>query len=119
MKHTGLSILSVIITIRRELRLDDVSLNYFASILFEEIGIPMSEYQQCALQQYLRVPVTNISGIQDSKEAPDQIGSRKFSEMTEEYRMLTYHHTNYKEKGWGILGVRNRVTKPNGKEERA
>lgn len=71
----------------------DVSLNYLASILLEELGLDMSVYQEYALCQYAQLPVINILAVMDTEGKLYARGSREYADMVSEYRLLAYYHT--------------------------
>lgn len=75
----------------------DVSLNYLASLMLQDAGLPMSEYQWYALEQYKIMPVLNSVGIWDSDGCFQRRGNTEFIAMSSDYRILTYYHTVDKE----------------------
>lgn len=77
--------------------LGDVSLSYLTSILLENAGLNMSEYQQFVLEQYLEMPVVNAIGMIDAEGIIFSKGSPEYQKLSEDYRMLIYNHTADKE----------------------
>lgn len=75
----------------------DVSLSYLASIMMENAGLAMSEYQQFVLEQYREMPVVNAIGMIDAEGNVFSKGSREYGDMSDDYRMLIYNHTADKE----------------------
>ena len=80
--------------------LGDVSLSYLTSILLENAGLNMSEYQQFVLEQYLEMPVVNAIGMIDAEGIIFSKGSPEYQKLSEDYRMLIYNHTADKENRW-------------------
>lgn len=75
----------------------DVSLSYLASIMMENTGLGMSEYQQYVLEQYQKMPVVNAIGMQDGEGNVFPKGSQEYVSASEDYRDLIYNHTADKE----------------------
>ena len=74
-------------------QLGDVSLNYLASVLLENAGLPMSDYQEYVLTQYQELPVINTIGLLDATGNVFAKGSEEYRTRTREYRLLMYNHT--------------------------
>lgn len=71
----------------------DVSLNYLASIVLEDIGLTMSDYQRYVLQQYEKMPVVNAVAIEDAAGNVFPKGSREYAEESAAYKLMIYNHT--------------------------
>lgn len=78
--------------------LGDVSLNYLGSILLQDTGLAMSDYQKYVLRQYEVAPVVSRLGAKDNLGAVYVRDSEEFARMTEEMQMLLYWHTVDKER---------------------
>ncbi len=71
----------------------DIALSYLASLLLENTGLPMSEYQRYVWQQYQEIPVLNSLGIRDAKGNLFSKGSAEYQALSEKYKLLMYNHT--------------------------
>ncbi len=75
----------------------DVSLSYLASVMMEDAGLAMSEYQSFVLEQYGKTPIINVFGAQDAQGNLFYRGSQEYRELSAAYRLLVYNHTVDKE----------------------
>jgi hypothetical protein len=71
----------------------DISLNYLASILLDDAGIPLTEYQQYVLKLSETYPVISGIGILDKYGDYYLRDSYGYDDATYDYRMLIYNHT--------------------------
>lgn len=72
---------------------EEISLNYLASVLMKDAGLPMSLYQEYLLEQMEEMPVVNAVGVKDKEGNLYPKGSAEYGAMTEEMQRLVYWHT--------------------------
>lgn len=77
--------------------LGDVSANYLASVLLQDAGLSMSEYQQYLLDKRQELPVVNGIGVWDDQGNLYARGSEEYHVLTEDMQTLVYNHTVDKE----------------------
>lgn len=77
--------------------LGDVSLNYLAALLLNDIGIDMSPYQSYTLARYKEIPIVTSIGMMTDEGKIWGKGSSEYEERISEYKLLIYNHTVDKE----------------------
>lgn len=77
--------------------LGNVSLNYLAAILLDDIGLDMSPYQRYTLTKYTEMPVVTSIGMINNEGKVWAMDSSESEEWLSDYELLIYNHTVDKE----------------------